>query len=186
MLQVFFRGLCLLVVVFLPLGVLGFSDIFGHEFADSIAWLRGQGVVEGYPDGTFGPDRGISRAEILKILLLASGRAVDESAQNCFPDVGEEWFAEFVCSAAEQGIVRGYPDGSFGPGRGVTVAEAYKMALQSFAVDVEEGGEFWFSNFVDFVHENGIFLRGRWAPDAAMTRGAMAFLVERLSELDKN
>lgn len=49
-----------------------FPDIEGHQYQDSIEFLRARDIVQGFPDGTFGPNRGITRAEMLKIILGAT------------------------------------------------------------------------------------------------------------------
>ena len=49
-----------------------FSDISGNQYRESIQYLYDHGVVQGYPNGTFGPDLAINRAEIMKIILEAS------------------------------------------------------------------------------------------------------------------
>lgn len=45
------------------------TDIVNHQYRESIQYLYDHDVVEGYTDGTFGPDREINRAEIMKIIL---------------------------------------------------------------------------------------------------------------------
>jgi len=48
------------------------TDIVNHQYRESIQYLYDHGVVEGYTDGTFGPDRDVNRAEIMKIILQAN------------------------------------------------------------------------------------------------------------------
>ena len=86
-----------------------FPDIEGHQYRESIEFLSNRGVVQGYPNGTFGPDRPINRAEIMKIIVEASTSGDIGNETNCFPDVHSEWFAKYICYAKDHNIVQGYP-----------------------------------------------------------------------------
>ncbi|MBI5422236.1 S-layer homology domain-containing protein, partial [Candidatus Peregrinibacteria bacterium] len=157
-----------------------FSDIQNTPYKTSIEFLSERGIVEGYPDGTFGPDRKINRAEILKIVLGASVKGDIGSTLNCFPDVRFEWFAKYVCYALEQGIVKGYPDGKFKPAQNVNMAEALKMGIESFPVTVGAANTPWYQKYIDFAHDNNIFSRYSVSPQKDMTRGEMAYLIHQL------
>src|SRR3989344_1671264 len=92
----------------------GFSDVrTTTPYATAIGTLKMNGVVEGYGDGSFKPNASINRAEFLKIVL--EGRSDDETfaGSNCFPDVRTQWFAPYICFAQQEGIIEGYPDGTF-------------------------------------------------------------------------
>lgn len=47
----------------------GFSDIENSYYRDAISKLSSEGIISGFPDGTFGGDKTITRAEILKIYM---------------------------------------------------------------------------------------------------------------------
>lgn len=86
-------------------------------------------IVQGYTDGTFQPDSPVNRAEAVKMLTLAARiTETPESSTGAtvtFRDVPESaWFAPLIKTAAEQGIVHGYTDGTFRPGNPITRAEA--------------------------------------------------------------
>jgi len=116
-----------------------FTDVSdSHSNAAAIDYLSKEGVIGGYPDGSFRPQDSVNRAEALKILLLASGVEIQEPSQNVFADVLQgEWFAPFVFSAKQNLIVDGYPDGSFRPAQTVNLVEALKMLLQTNSVILE-------------------------------------------------
>ena len=48
-----------------------FSDISGHWAEKTINKWKSQGIIAGYPDGTFQPDKYVTRAELAKIVALA-------------------------------------------------------------------------------------------------------------------
>jgi thiol-disulfide isomerase/thioredoxin len=116
-----------------------FEDVANtHTNYTAISYLKEEGVIGGYPDGTFRPNSTINRAEMMK--LLVEGLGITPSATqygNCFSDIHEEWFAKYVCYAKMQGWVDGYPDGTFGPGNSVLDVEAMKMILNAREVELD-------------------------------------------------
>lgn len=103
------------------------------EYADSIMWMADNGVINGYSDGTFGPDNCVNRVEMLKMLFEVL--SVDENGYQAelFSDTPEGvWYTNYVKAAKSRGTINGYPDGTFKPGQCVNRAEAVKMALLEF------------------------------------------------------
>ncbi len=156
------------------------EDIRDSEFKTAIEALKNKGVVAGYDDGTFKPKNTINRAEFMKIVMGASVRST--SGTHCFSDVTDEWFAPFVCAGKDQGVVNGYPDGSFRPADPINVAEALKIVLQAFQINTPaaEANEAWYKPFVDYANKNNLYLRTFDAEDKQITREDMAELVYRL------
>lgn len=119
-----------------PPPVVSFKDMQGHWAADAVSRLAGMGIVSGYPDGTFGPDRQVTRAEVTaimaKLLWLEPGK---ESELN-FKDNAAipAWAKGAVAAAVKEGIIKGYPqpDGStaFEAARQVSRAEMAAMAAR--------------------------------------------------------
>jgi len=87
------------------------------------------GIIRGYRDGYFRPDAPISRAEALKVLILAAELPPMEGhAAMLFSDVPlNEWYASYVERAAFDGLISGFADGSFHPEEKITRAEALKI-----------------------------------------------------------
>lgn len=101
----------------------GFSDVAdGLWYSDAVHTLAALGMVEGYPDGTFRPDRTITRAEFTTIAMnFTRGTA---KGSNVFSDVaGGAWYYDFVVGSTKYGWIGGYPDGTFRPDRTITRAE---------------------------------------------------------------
>jgi S-layer homology domain len=115
--------------------ITGFPDVStSHPNGDAIFGLANMGMIKGYPDGTFKPDGDINRAELIKMVTLMRVITIPQVADynNCFPDVGSEWFAAYVCYAETVGWIQGYPDGTFKPSQNVNRAEALKIILNSW------------------------------------------------------
>jgi len=156
------------------------QDANQSQFSDAILSLKNKGIVSGYDDGTFKPFNTINRAEFTKIVMGATGLGI--SGSNCFSDVADEWFAPYVCSAKENGIISGYSDGTFKPNNTVNVAEALKIVLNAFNANVGQvsSGEAWYQPFVDYAEENELYLNTFDSTSKSMTREEMAEIVYRL------
>lgn len=116
-----------------------------HSNADAIIALYYEGVVGGYSDGTFQPDKKVNRAEFAKMLVEASDLDYTnfEAAvmANCFRDVKDlpdHWFAPSVCAAKVQGWIKGYDGGNFLPTQNINKAEALKIVLSAFGFTVPD------------------------------------------------
>ena len=101
-----------------------YSDVKIQDwFMASLHEIQQRNIVTGYPDGTFQPNRLITRAEIAVMLGRALGLNGTER-MTIFPDVNETYFASgFIQSATENGIIQGYPDQTFRPNQQVTREE---------------------------------------------------------------
>jgi len=94
--------------------VLSFSDFFPDVGKDKwytpfIAQAKALSIIDGYVDGKFRPEKSITRAEALKILINAAGFEIGDVHSN-FSDVAEDdWFAPYVVWAERSGVVVGYP-----------------------------------------------------------------------------
>lgn len=162
-----------------------FSDLAESEYKGSIENLAAIGVVSGYENGEFRPEAEVNRAEFLKMVFAALDEANASYSGGCFPDVGNEWFAPYVCYARDAGIVVGYPDGFYRPAQEVTMVEAFKIALEAFGFPLEDVEGEWFYKYRDFIHVNSIFSKYEYFPDAFATRGEMAFLIDEMLKLSR-
>ncbi len=170
----------------------GFSDIKNSSFQNAVEYLQGKGVIGGYPDGTFGPNFALNRAELLKMLVLSK----EENPQvtqyhNCFPDVTQEWFAPYVCYAKEQGWISGYADGSFKPGQTVKTEEAIKMLIESYGYHANQSSSVgayadanpsaWYAPYVNIVKQMNIIenVDNTIGIGHPMTRGSASDMIYR-------
>ncbi len=136
-------GFALLTANLSSVALASFTDVkSSNAYYDAISYLESVGIVKGYSDGTFKPENSINRAETMKILVEGLGITpeIDDYA-NCFYDVGEEWFAPYICYAKSEGWVKGYGDGYFRPGNYVNRVEAVKMVIniEGFEEELSSG-----------------------------------------------
>jgi len=107
-----------------------FSDIAGDNNALYINYLAKRGLVSGYPDGSFHPSQGLSRAEAACIMVRAAGIQVNPGV-TAFNDVEVDyWASTSIAAAASAGLVAGYSDGNFHPEENITRAQGISMILR--------------------------------------------------------
>ena len=120
---------------------------------DIWVWLCDRGIVYGNGDGYLAPDDLLTRAELLALAFRASDYKniynVDENADYCFNDVDNEWFAQYFCTAKDEGFVQGYTGNLAKPGNKVILAEGLKMFLgaldQYYSID---SGDCWYCSMI--------------------------------------
>ena len=90
------------------------------------------GLVEGYPDGTFKPERALTRAELATLLVRAKGLKIPERrAKKIFKDVkNDHWAAKYIEVAQKAGLVEGYPDRSFRPNNKINKVEGITVLVR--------------------------------------------------------
>lgn len=90
------------------------------EYA-AVETLACAGVVDGYPNGTFQPNRDVTRAEFVKMLDLTIGLQPVANGVTRFTDVPTTaWYAPYVAAAVAKGIVKGTTTTSFAPNATIT------------------------------------------------------------------
>lgn len=108
-----------------------FEDVEG-DYENAINTLVALGVVTGYEDGTFKPERVVTRAEMAKLIveILGYGDLVAGSKSN-FADTQGHWADPWIALAAGRGLVIGTGDGKFTPDRTVSYDEAITMIVRA-------------------------------------------------------
>jgi len=169
----------LLLIAITPVSA-AFPDTANHRYSDAINFIQELDIVDGYPDGTFRPDRTMNRAELLTIVI--GSRFENLPYKNCFSDIkSTEWYASYVCKAKELGYVSGYPDGSYRPAQDVNFVEALLILQRVYGVDVQTvDGPLWFENSVRTASEMNIIPNDNLSFAMFLTRGQMAEMITRM------
>lgn len=143
-----------------------FSDVADDAaYGTAVKTLNLMGVINGYPDGTFGPDQNVTRAEFTAMLMrtLNYGSLGSTTAKDLpFTDISDEdtdisWAIPNIDTARGMGVVNGYPDGTFGPRNNVAYEEAVKMVVCALGyTDVDASVTPWYSNYLAQANKLGI------------------------------
>ena len=148
----------------------------------------------GYTDGTFGPERDMTRAEVTTMFarLLTEKIEADKTYPNTFVDVPKgHWAANYIGYMQQFGIITGYADGSFRPDASVTRAEF--AAIASRFERLTEGtksfsdvpSSHWAAKYINFAATRGWvngYADGTFRPNNSITRAEVAAVTCRLLE----
>lgn len=102
-------------------------------YGDAFAYLTQHGIVQGLPDGSAKPNAFLTRAEALKVVIRSREKFAPEIVWfsgnlpdiPLFPDADQfAWYAPYLEVGFLEGIMVGYPDGTFRPGNTLTVEQA--------------------------------------------------------------
>lgn len=132
-----------------------FSDVLANDpYTESIRFAFNVMNIKGYGDGTFRPDHSVSRAEFIKMVMgiwLEGNRACQ--FQRSFADVPEDaWYANNICIALEDGLVRGYADQTFRPAAKISLAEVAQILAKMYDAKIEESVP-WYRDALTFIAE---------------------------------
>ena len=149
--------------------------------------------VQGYPDGTVGPERNITRAEATVIffrLLQDHVRAELLTAENEFPDVKlGDWFNLGISTMEYGGFVSGYEDGTFRPNGYITRAELATIISNFDDLEPVEGNKFadvnghWAEKYINSAAAKGWisgYEDGKFRPNQYITRAETMSMINRV------
>lgn len=121
-----------------------------HAFYNAILWGSQKGITKGYPDGTFGINRNVSRGESMMFLWRLKGKPAPAAASvSPFKDVPTNHaFYNAILWGSQNGVTKGYTSGdkkgTFGINencsRGAIVTFLYRAKLLSLESQVIGGG----------------------------------------------
>ena len=99
-----------------------FPDLSG-ELAETVALFAGAGIINGYPDGTFKGNDGITRAEFVKIVGIMLGLPESNDENVSLWDISGHWAEGRIKSFVAKGYILGYPEGDFRPDNPIARSE---------------------------------------------------------------
>ena len=102
-----------------------FTDVPSSYWASvPIAALSAQGILDGFPDGTFQPNKPVTRAEFAEMIRRAFKRPTSREALK-FNDLPPNyWAIGAIDEATQTRFMSGFPDGSFQPNRQIPRVQA--------------------------------------------------------------
>ena len=160
-----------------------FSDADQIQYTEAVDVMVATGIINGYPDGTFGPKKTVKRSEMAKMIsvMLNAGKDIGEQYKDActFADSKDHWAAGYIAYCSAQHIIDGRSADVFDPEKEVTGTEVAKMALTSLGYDSKiQGytGEQWAANVLKDANKIDLFkdLDDSFVPGDPCSREAAA------------
>ena len=153
------------------------------KVAEAVERLSAFGIVNGMEDGKYHEEMKVTREQFAKLLVEAMGLGNAASAANGatkFADVeSSRWSSGYVNVAVGQGLLKGYPDGTFKPAAEVSYAESVTMLVRALGYKDEFLKGNWPGNFVAKAAEAGITDGAKFTDALGKAdRGMVALLVD--------
>lgn len=123
-----------------------FTDTEQLKASEAVDMLTALNIIKGYPDGTFRPEAGVTRAEYAKMMYVLRNGGKDDGAtyyKNAvkpFSDTNGHWAEGYINYAYSMGMIAGHGDGTFRPEDPVTGLESAKLLLTLLGYDAEKAG----------------------------------------------
>jgi len=160
-----------------------FSDMKETDYyAQAATALEQLDILAGYPDGTFGAEKSITRAEMAAIVCRMIDKETDAEkakGETIFDDVkSDHWASGYINIASKEGIINGDGNGKFRPKDDVKHEEAIKMVVCAlgYGDDVEVDAKDWSKGYLEVANEKGISTSLKGTKGKASTRGDVAVM----------
>lgn len=116
-----------------------FTDVDAERWSNTaISTMEKGKFIKGYEDGSFGPDKNITRAEFATIASRLD--KMTENTSHGFTDISGHWAEKYIADAVAKGWIAGYEDGTFRPEQNITRAEAMTIINRMLNRFVNEKG----------------------------------------------
>lgn len=137
----------------------GFPDINKDDsLEEAVGLLQSYGIVQGYPDGTFKPDKSVTRAEMAKIMTVAAGYyEYSKNMTSVYEDMRGHWAESYVELANVLNIVKGISPTTYGPDNVIKFDEAYTMIVRLLGYSDEALQGSWPTNYLEKSRELNLF-----------------------------
>lgn len=166
-----------------------FKDLLDQHPTKAIDYVVEKGIFKGYSDQTFRPDRAVSRAELITVLLRMAYPEQDFSGckqPKPFKDLSSNhWAYPSLCKGVQVGILSGYSDGRIKPEQSISLAEASKMIVLALGIKPSEGTENWYQPFVSALSERSAIPDSVYSFEKALSRAELAQIIYRLKAKPK-
>lgn len=179
-----------LILIFIIIFTLG-AEVSAKTYPDikkntptykAVDHLSDLGVISGYTDGTFQPQKEITRGEATALIARSLGYNDFYKAKKLpFSDVKEGYWAEkFISYCYELKLINGVGDNIFAPADKVTYAQMIKMLVCASGLEKQvsssKGGA-WYNGYISVAQKNGILKDVVVMPNENAPRGDVALLV---------
>jgi hypothetical protein len=178
-----------------------FHDVSSSDAnAVYINYMTKRGIISGFPDGSFHPGEGVTRAQAAVLVTKVSGLKANPG-NSSFSDVGSShWAAGYINAAAAAGYISGFPDGSFHPEESLTRAQGISLFLRLTGQSLTEAelpqlqdlnSSHWAASAIATAIAAGMIEteNNSFKPDQAFKRGdlarALSLLITKAPDLNQ-
>lgn len=146
-----------------------FGDTESNWAKDYISFVAVRGKINGVGNNQFAPNKNVTRAEFLKMIFGALNIEANSAEISASDVSANDWYAPFVAFAMQNGIVKGYEDGTFKPNNEISREEM--MVMLNRCIEYKEieakSGKISFSDKYDISD---------WAKDAVANITALGLI----------
>ena len=138
-----------------------FYDSHKSENRAAIEYLYSIGILQGYGNGYYGPDKSLTRAEACAIIvrMMVESYGIRKS-HTSFVDVADNaWYRAYVDTAHREGYMNGYGKNTFGPEDEVTYAQFATIILNMLGYDAVNLNGTWPANVEEIADKIGLYNR---------------------------
>lgn len=191
------KKLCILLLLLLiPATAFAYTDVPTEgELGEAVYALSEKGVINGYSDGTFRPDKPITRGELCKMINVLFN--FTDVGKNDFSDIKyDDWFYTNVLIANEYGYIKGYTDGTFKGNNNVTREQASVIVdriTPLLEVDnhtqINDEVSDWARDSVQMIANHKLLKtdeNGNFRAKENITRGELAMLLKPFIPVERN
>lgn len=166
------------------------ADVVGKKEQSAIEELVALGIINGYADGSFKPDNNITRAELAKLIVVATGSEQAalalQNVKSQFKDVKvNEWYTGFINVAAGKGYLLGDKGtGKYRPNDNIKFEEVSAIVIRALGYQDKKLSGSWPYNVLLKAEELELFSKVDIAQGSLASRAVVAQLVN--NALSKN
>ncbi|EFM08658.1 S-layer domain protein [Paenibacillus curdlanolyticus YK9] len=174
------------------------KDISKHWAKVSIEKLVAQGIVSGYEDGTYKPDKVVSREEFLSLVIRAKKYALADVTNQPFADVATgRWSAPFIQSALQANVIAQKDYGAKFQPAGI-INRVEMAGMLAHALQLDDASNASFKDAASFASKKGMvaavanaglitgYPDGTFKPSGQLTRAEAAAVIVRLMDFKRD
>lgn len=184
-------------VIIIAIVMGAFQCAYAQEFPDlsrthknytAVSTLVEQGVIAGYDDGLFKPDREITRTEFCALMarILGYDKETYVMEETPFTDVADGYWGEaYIAFCYNRGIINGMGNNEFWPASKVTLEQATKMAVCAMGLEEDAKkiiADKWYLGYAAVADDNNLFYKINIKYGTPAIRGDIAQLMYNMVE----
>ncbi len=172
----------------------GFNDVDpSHRFYKEITALAHESVIGGFSDGSFKPENNVTRAQAAIMIVRALQLDIPLAPADFYDVSASDSASGYIAAAAAEGIITGFPDGTYQPNRTVTRGQLAILLTRAF--DYEQNAPITFKDVskssVAYPYISKLIAANitagypdnSYRPDMSVTRGQFAAFLARAMRL---